>query len=85
MGFREEGISVGDMLVTKAVRYQPFDRLIEQFVAPIPEQLFSLRIDQSNQTIGANNDQGIGQRLQQSAIGVFGPAAGCVMLNALLR
>ena len=54
------------VLVMKARWDQGLDRLAEQLLASIPEQLLCLRVDQDDLARRVDDDHGIRRRLQQS-------------------
>ncbi len=63
------------VLVTKTCGQQDFYLFAYEFGTPVPEQLFCLRIDQGNLSVGIDDDHGVGRRLHQSAEFLFRVAA----------
>ena len=60
----EKLIAVVGMLGTIAFRHQNLDRLAEQLLPAIAEQLFRLGVDEKNEAVAIDDHQGVRDRLE---------------------
>ena len=60
----EKLIAMVGVLSAKSLRHQDLDRLTEQLLPAVAEQLFRLRVDQENEAVAIDDHQGIRNRLE---------------------
>src|SRR5437763_1542471 len=59
-------IPLCDVAIAQTNGNEKFNRLADEFLAPIPEEPFGLGIDEHDPAGGIGNDQGIRHRFQQA-------------------
>ena len=69
----EEALSVADVSKPESLGHQGLDGLTQQVLFAITEQSFGLAIEQDNQSLGINHDDGVGQALDHFMQGPLRP------------